>query len=311
MTNKKADGEPSEDGISDDDDVTEIISADVTEIISTPAPSADEQNPDVTQILPMRSTSQPSHVPGPIQHLPGTIIGRAGAEQADTTRGEPGADADEDDATKILFAEPSDATPATTEYELSPQPEDETGQDALPTSGDINTTARSGEKSDNVDDIASVAETEPTTAQEKTVFLGPVSKTRTQDDFNPPVGWLVIVAGPGRGAVLDIHYGQNTIGRGDDHHIQLNFGDTQISRETHAFVIYDELERTFFLRDAGQKNLVRINASPVMAPTELKSHDHIQIGQTTCLFVPLCTNAFDWLGGEDDPETGPPEEGKS
>jgi hypothetical protein len=115
--------------------------------------------------------------------------------------------------------------------------------------------------------------------------------------FDPVVGWLVVVAGPGRGQFRPIHYGQNAVGRGQDLRISIDFGDQRISREAHAFVVYDEMQRKFFVRDNGKSNIVRLNGDAVLTPTQLRDRDTISIGETTLMFVPLCDQDFDWVAG--------------
>lgn len=117
--------------------------------------------------------------------------------------------------------------------------------------------------------------------------------------IGPVVGWVVVVKGPGRGHYRPLFCGNNAISRSDSAAVSLPFGDNRISRETHAFVVYDELGRKFFLRDTGQVNLVRLNGSVVMGPSELKAHDQISIGETVLEFVPFCTSNFDWLASDD------------
>ena len=115
--------------------------------------------------------------------------------------------------------------------------------------------------------------------------------------FDPVVGWVVVVDGPGRGQFRPVYYGQNTIGRGMDMRISIDFGDHRISREAHAYVIYDEVERKFFVRDNGKSNIVRVNGEMVLAPSQLHDRDMISIGETTMLFVALCDSRFDWSVG--------------
>ena len=117
-----------------------------------------------------------------------------------------------------------------------------------------------------------------------------------EPDFNPVAGWLVIVDGPGRGKFRPVFYGQNAIGRNTDLKIVLDFGDTGISREAHAFLVYDEVDRRFYIKDNGQSNLVRLNGAAVLKLMELRDRDRLTIGQTTVLFVALCDQNFDWLG---------------
>lgn len=130
---------------------------------------------------------------------------------------------------------------------------------------------------------------------------GPVSTN--VPPFDPAVAWLVITDGPGRGQHLNVYYGQNTIGRGAEQRIRLNFGDNRIAREAHAFVVYDDVERKFYLRDNGKANLVRVNGKPVLTPTELADRDQLSIGETQMTFVAFCGPAFDWLTQDDGPDT--------
>jgi hypothetical protein len=151
-------------------------------------------------------------------------------------------------------------------------------------------------------------------ASDRTVFVpGPsrsaapdaVADTVTREEFDPAVGWLVIIEGPGRGKSVPVFYGQNAVGRSAEQRIALNFGDTRIAREAHAFVVYDDVGRKFYLRDNGKANLVRLNGQPVMMPTVLNDRDSISIGSTVMKFIALCGPNFDWLAA-DDPNTAPP-----
>jgi len=108
------------------------------------------------------------------------------------------------------------------------------------------------------------------------------------------VGWLVVVAGPGRGNFAPIYDGGNSIGRDPDQRIRLNFGDETISRSAHAYISYDYMERRFSIRDGGKSNLVRLNKTPVLQPVELKTGDRVSIGRTEFAFVGFCGPDFDW-----------------
>ena len=116
----------------------------------------------------------------------------------------------------------------------------------------------------------------------------------TEEFFELAAGWLVIVDGPGRGCTREIYYGMNSIGRGPNERIALDFGDTAISREAHAYIIFDEKQPDFYIQHGGKSNLVRLNDAPVLAPQELKRGDLIEIGGTKLMFVPLCGDDFKW-----------------
>lgn len=118
---------------------------------------------------------------------------------------------------------------------------------------------------------------------------------------DPVVGWLVVVAGPGKGRALQLGYGANTLGRGNTDRVSLNFGDERISRSGHATVTYDPRGRRFYLQHGGGTNLTYLGEQPVLAPTELPALSHIILGDTTLRFVPLCGEDFDWQDtGEND-----------
>lgn len=118
-----------------------------------------------------------------------------------------------------------------------------------------------------------------------------------------PVGWLVVVDGPGRGASFSLHDGLTQIGRGEGQTVRLDFGDTTISRENHAAIAFDGEQRRFFFGHGGKANLVRLNGRPVLSTEDLGSNSLIRIGETTLRFVALCGEDFVWGGevaGHDD-----------
>lgn len=146
-------------------------------------------------------------------------------------------------------------------------------------------------------------------ARVKTTFLGferadthvqdlietsePAAKTEAaQQTF--PVGWLVVTAGPGRGACITLSEGLMQIGRNDDQSIQLDFGDTGISRSNHAVIAYDPEDRKCYLGHGGKANLVRLNGKPVLSTVPLSSGDLIRISETSIRFVAFCDDSFDW-----------------
>ena len=109
-----------------------------------------------------------------------------------------------------------------------------------------------------------------------------------------PVGWLVVVEGPGVGHSFSLFSGASMIGRGEDQVIRLDFGDTSISRQNHAAIAYDEEQNKFYLGHGGKSNIIRRNARPVLSTEELHHADLIRIGETTLRFVALCGSDFQW-----------------
>lgn len=153
------------------------------------------------------------------------------------------------------------------------------------------------------------APTEDRRSRVKTTFLGferadthvqdlietaePVAKAEAaQETF--PVGWLVVTGGPGRGASITLTEGLMQIGRNDDQAIQLDFGDTGISRENHAVIAYDPEDRKCYLGHGGKANLVRLNGKPVLSTVALASGDLIRISETSIRFTAFCDDGFDW-----------------
>lgn len=116
---------------------------------------------------------------------------------------------------------------------------------------------------------------------------------------NPVVGWLVVIHGPGQGISLPLGNGQNSLGRGHDQRVVLDFGDANISREQHATVTYDPLGRAFYLQNGRGVNLCYLETAdgslmPVLAPVRLEQGQHIRLGNTTLKFMALCGEGFDW-----------------
>ncbi len=109
-----------------------------------------------------------------------------------------------------------------------------------------------------------------------------------------PVGWAIVVDGPGRGECFSLEAGMSQIGRGEDQAIQLDFGDNAVSRTNHAAIVYDSETHSFLLGHGGKSNLVRLNDKPVISNEDLKDGDMIRIGETTLRFIPLCSPEFNW-----------------
>ncbi len=118
--------------------------------------------------------------------------------------------------------------------------------------------------------------------------------TMDMSDVVPVVGWLVVTAGPGRGASVQLTAGMNAVGRGPDNAAQVDFGDDTISQDAHAFVTYDSETRLFHLSHGGKTNIVRRNDAPVLTAETLDHGDVIRIGDTSLRFVALCGPDFDW-----------------
>ncbi len=139
----------------------------------------------------------------------------------------------------------------------------------------------------------------PSTASEDPFEKAASTPAPAETSANFPVGWLVVVDGPGRGTSFTIFDGVTQIGRGEDQTVRLDFGDNSISRENHAAIAYDPEQQTFFIGHGGKANLVRVNNRPVLSTEELQSDDKVRIGETTLRFVAFCGHSFSWDRDED------------
>ena len=115
-----------------------------------------------------------------------------------------------------------------------------------------------------------------------------------QAEADLTTGWLVIVTGPGRGKSFALGHAKNSVGRGDDQTVTLDFGDGGISRDKAALIVYDHLEQAFHLIDQGATNNIYLNDALVVGAVRLARGDRIRISETTLMLVPLCGPDFDW-----------------
>ena len=127
------------------------------------------------------------------------------------------------------------------------------------------------------------------------------SEPRSEDEAgspdpmdDPPVGWLVIVDGPGRGRFVTLGMGVNSVGRERTQRVRLDYGDEMISRVNHAAITYDPRGRKFYVQHGGGTNLTYVGDEPVLAPRPLEPFAHLQMGNTVLRFVPLCGGEFSW-----------------
>ncbi len=105
-------------------------------------------------------------------------------------------------------------------------------------------------------------------------------------------GWLVCVAGPDRGKCYEVHYGENTIGRGKAMDIVLS--DPAVSRDRQVILVYDERENRMIARMGKAKSLCYVDNEPVIMDRVLKDRSKLQTGRSILLFVALCREDFSW-----------------
>ena len=120
-----------------------------------------------------------------------------------------------------------------------------------------------------------------------------VAKLEQQTGVNPPVGWLVEIAGPNKGKTFEIHAERNTLGRSSAMDICLK-GDVGISRDTNGVVSYNPRNRDFHIIPGEGKAIIYLNGRELMGPEELRPYDRVEISDTALVFVPLCGEQFCW-----------------
>lgn len=118
---------------------------------------------------------------------------------------------------------------------------------------------------------------------------------KQQKHCEPVVGWLVCIAGKHFGEAFDIYSGKNSIGRTCENRIVID-GDNSISRNKHAFIIYEPKKRDFYIQPGDSSGLTYLNEEYITDSRKLSAKDVVELGETKMLFVPLCSNEFSWEG---------------
>lgn len=137
---------------------------------------------------------------------------------------------------------------------------------------------------------------EPAAAAPRTQLVrGKQKVERGEFEQDPVVGWLVVVGGPGIGSYRPIFEGNNSVGRGSQNRIPIDFGDEAISSEEQAYIRYDSSDRSFlFVPNLAKTNVVSVNNQKPTGAVALNQMDVIMMGRTQLVFVPFCGSEFDW-----------------
>lgn len=110
---------------------------------------------------------------------------------------------------------------------------------------------------------------------------------------DPVVGWLVAIEGPHIGDSFQLYVGKNTIGRNDKNKVMLAM-DRSVSRENHAFIIYEPKRRAFYLQSGDSDGLIYLNDSFINGSQIMNKNDVLEIGSSKLIFIPLCGKDFSW-----------------
>ena len=118
------------------------------------------------------------------------------------------------------------------------------------------------------------------------------------EPVDPVVGWLVSIKGPQKGQSFPIVSGKNSIGRNTTNSIVIA-NDEKVSRESHAYVIYEPKKRAFYIQPGDGRGLLYLNDEMLMTPSPLNKQDRIELGASILILVPLCGEDFSWEDYED------------
>lgn len=131
--------------------------------------------------------------------------------------------------------------------------------------------------------------------EEDTSYTPPVGTDKGRAGrVRRPVGWLVVIEGPGTGDWFALESGLTHLGRGADQDVCLDFGDQSISRQSHAFITYDIARHSFKLCHGESRNRTRLNGEVVEHKAALSHGDRISIGKTTLRIAIFCDDQFSW-----------------
>lgn len=119
-----------------------------------------------------------------------------------------------------------------------------------------------------------------------------VSKYASQGGVEPVTGWLVCIKGENYGKAYEIKSGQSSIGR--DSSMNICIKEEGITREKHAFIIFEPKKRQFFLRGGDGSGLTYCNEEMVTGMVTLNIYDKVQLGDAEFLFIPFCGEHFMW-----------------
>lgn len=139
--------------------------------------------------------------------------------------------------------------------------------------------------------------TEPLTSvineQDKTIAVPEDVLKGVSSNVEPVVGWLVCVEGANKGRDYRLHKGRNFIGRSEKMDVYIE-NDNTVSRSSHAIVVYDPRSNVYLAQPGDSKELFYLNDKLILSVTELKALDRLSVGSTKLMFVPLCSEKFQW-----------------
>ncbi|MCL1792346.1 MAG: FHA domain-containing protein [Oscillospiraceae bacterium] len=112
-------------------------------------------------------------------------------------------------------------------------------------------------------------------------------------ELKPVVGWLVCIEGNHVGEDFTLRSGRNFIGRNSDMDVVLG-GDGSVSRDKHAIIVYEPKGNVFLVQPGDARELFYLNDHVVLSAKEIESNDVLLLGETKLMFIPCCSERFNW-----------------
>lgn len=109
----------------------------------------------------------------------------------------------------------------------------------------------------------------------------------------PVVGWLVCICGKYIGTDFKIVAGKNSIGRNRTNNIAIE-NEESVSREKHAWIIFEPRKREFFVKPGESSGLTYLNDENIFDVQKLNKGDILEFGNSKFIFIPLCGEDFSW-----------------
>lgn len=157
-------------------------------------------------------------------------------------------------------------------------------------------------------DDVEVTEKKEQTLEEKIQMAQPQDNDKTVSYYNqmigsePVVGWLVCIEGKHFGEDFRLTGGRNFIGRSAAMDVALT-GDASISRDKHAVILYEPRQNIFMIQPGDSKELSYLNDKVILQAEVIKAYDVLSMGNTKLMFIPFCSEKFQWNDSEKDNKT--------
>lgn len=119
--------------------------------------------------------------------------------------------------------------------------------------------------------------------------------------MEPVVGWLVCIKGANKGRDYRLHSDLNKVGRDPNMDVCIE-GDETISRENHCQIAFSPRSKTFSVVPGTGRNLIYLNDEDVFSAMKLKAYDRLDLGDSSFLFIPFCSDQFEWESSAVKPE---------